>query len=413
MKKNRFPLLLLLLSFLFISPLIPDNGSIKDSKKKVEAFGRVKFKQNVPVKFLGRNEMKAYIGEWFEREYPRELVEKEALFIRLMGFVDGKPTDIREQRKRVLMENTGGVYNEKNGELLVLEEDGNTDSMNNSVIVHELRHAIQDQHLDLHKLLSERPPSDFDDRRLSLLAALEGDATFIMLQVSDFDSELLQSDYASDSLLSYSPTGNYAQLSSAPEIIKQQFIMPYLEGVKFIDAIFQKKKWDGISLVMRELPLSSEQILHPEKYLAKEKPLAVTIDSRPAGFTLVHAGVIGEFYLNILLKASGRYIDQAEGWGGDQFEIFSNAASGKTCLLWESVWDKEDYCNSFYQEFKRFIEKKFGFDFRQGKTKDIDFIAGNSGNDYFFIHKTGNRIFYVRSDDRTQINDFIRGGHYD
>jgi len=413
MKKNRFLFLLMLLSFLFISPLTPDNGNFKDLKKKVEVIGRVKFKKNVPVHFLGRNDMKAYIGEWFEREYPRELVEKEALFIRLMGFVAGKPTDIREQRKQVLMENSGGIYNEKNGELLVLEDYRTTDAMNSLVIAHELRHAIQDHHLDLKTLLSGRPPSDFDDRRLSLLAALEGDATFIMLQVGDFDSELLQSGYAGDSLLSYSPTGNYALLSSAPEIVKQQFIMPYMEGIKFIDAIFQKQKWDGISRVMRELPVSSEQILHPEKYLGKETPLAATIDYRPAGFTLYHSGVIGEFYLNILLKSDGRYVDYAEGWGGDCFEIFRHPTSGKSCLLWESLWDKEGYCNSFYQEFKRFIEKRFSCTFRQGKTGDHGFIAGNSANNYFFIHKKGNKIFYIRSDDRAQINDFIRGGHYD
>ncbi|UCH96877.1 MAG: hypothetical protein JSV88_08510, partial [Candidatus Aminicenantes bacterium] len=82
---------------------------------------------------------------------------------------------------------------------------------------------------------------------------------------------------------------------------------------------------------------------------------------------------------------------------------------------WESLWDNEDYCSHFYSDFKRFIDRRFNVNFKKGSVKGIHFIAGRSGarEDYFFLMKLKNKIFYARSDKRDQMNALIYGGNYD
>ena len=130
---------------------------------------------------------------------------------------------------------------------------------------------------------------------------------------------------------------------------------------------------------------------------------------------MFHSGVIGEYYLSVLIKSKEDYIDKdyARGWGGDTFQIYKNA--GSYFLLWESVWDKDIYCSNFFSDFKRFIEKRFDVNFKKGNVKGIGFIAGKSGarEDYFFLVKLTDKIFYARSDKRDQMNALIYGGYYD
>ena len=144
-----------------------------------------------------------------------------------------------------------------------------------------------------------------------------------------------------------------------------------------------------------------------------EKPVNVVIQYKPEGYELYHSGVIGEYYLDVLLKPNDQDTlkDVARGWGGDTFHIFKNASC--YFLVWESVWDKDDFCSQFFSHFKGFIQRRFGVTFKKGNVNGIDFIAGRSGKNYFFIMKFKNRIFYVRSDNREQMNRFIYGGHYD
>ena len=401
-------------------PPAPDQEKgIEILKKKVVNVGKLPFKQDVPVRYLDKNRLKNYIAALWDAEYPPALSEKESEWLRLMGFVEAaaekKEIDVRKTRKRLIVENAGGLYNEKSKELLALARYREVDYINAMILVHELRHAIQDQNFNLSALLDSRPPSDFDDRRLAILAALEGDATFLMVQCSGLDAGILTSTPSADALMSFLPIARPSLLYREPAVIKHQLTMPYIHGLRFVSAVFNKKKWKGVNRIFLLPPTSSEQILHPEKYLKRENPVEVVIRYKPEGYRPVHSGVIGEYYLNILLESKGEEFprDYALGWGGDTFQLYKNAAS--YFLAWESLWDKDIYCSHFYTDFKRFIEGHFNVEFKKGKVKGIDFIAGRAGaqDDYFFLVKTGIKIFYARSDNRDSMNALIYGGNYD
>ncbi len=421
--KKKFFLLVMLLAAVslvtvgvFAFAQASQKSGVDDLKEKVAALGKLDFKRDVSIHYVDKTRLKKYISAWFEKEYPEHLSGKENEWIRLMGFAENDAEiDARNTRKRIFLDNTGGLYNEDTDELLVLDQYRELNYLNSMVLVHELRHALQDQNFNLAGILGACSFSDFDDRRLAVLAALEGDATFLMVQYSGMDADILASSPTSDALMSFLPAANPSWLHREPGIIKNQLLMPYIHGLRFVTAVFKKKKWNGVNRILHLTPASTEQILHPEKYFNREAPVEVLIRYQPQGYSLFHSGVIGEYYLNVLLESREDYTDKdyALGWGGDTFHIYKNA--GSYFLLWESVWDKDIYGSNFFSDFERFIGKRFEVDLKKGNVRGIGFIAGKSEarEDYFFLVKMKDKIFYARSDNRDQMNALIYGGNYD
>ena len=399
--------ILLGIVFFFLQAIYPAGLSIHELKKIVVQIGNLSFKEELPVKYISKSRLEKYVIDLFDREYSDESAEKDSFFLYAMGFSDRK-MNLKQIRKRILINNIGGLYNEKTKALFALEEYRNMNTINAMVVVHELRHCIQDQHFNLSRLLDDR--SDYDDRRLAVLSAIEGDATLVMVQYSGFSPELLTS-YNADALMSFSPLSNLSVLYNYPEIVKHQLLMPYIEGLKFTSFILNKKKWKGVNMVMLSPPVSSEQILHPEKYLKKEMPVRVQIAYSPSGYRSYHSGVVGEFYLNILLNKDGEYSDSAAGWGGDTFQIFTKPSH--YVLIWESVWDQNKDASRFWFDFKRLLENHFMLTLKKGNVKGSPFLAGDSKFGYFFLRLFGNKIFYVRTNDRKEMNIFINRGYYD
>jgi hypothetical protein len=382
--------------------------SIDELKKTVVEIGQLNFTRDVPVRYLDRSQMKKYIEQLFDNDYPDELAGKETEFLYLMGFTADKIA-LKPLRKKIILENVGGMYNEKTKELLAVEEFRTLDMLNAPALAHELRHAIQDQHFHLAGLLGEY--SDFDDRRLAPLAAIEGDATLVMIRELGFDPDLVGEAFSADNMLAFSALAGVSTLTDAPAIVKYQLLMPYLDGLKFSRDILNKKKWRGLNQVLKQPPLSSEQILHPEKYYSREKPVEVRIRYHPVAGQLIYSGVIGEYFLNVLLANGTEIGDAAAGWGGDAYAIYHHADS--TMLLWEAQWDTAGDCSRFFAVFKNFLEKNFKFSFSSGQEQGRPFMAGNSAAGYFFLYQNNARMFYVRTNDRVQINEFISGGNYD
>jgi len=400
--------LYLLVVFLCLAVQAVIAADLDELKRSVVAIGRLGFTQDVPVRYLDREQLKSYIERLFESDYPDELAGKEEDFLYLMGFTDTRIA-LKPLRRKIILENVGGMYNEKTKELLAVEEFRKVDMINGPALAHELRHAVQDQHFRLSALLGDL--SDYDDRKLAALAAVEGDATLVMVHQLGFDPELVGDAFSPENVLSFSALAGATTLASAPDVVKYQLLMPYLDGMRFSQAIVKQKKWKGLNQVLARKPLSSEQILHPEKYLAREAPQAVLTAYRPARGERVHSGVVGEYYLNVLLKNGPDIADFAAGWGGDLFSLYRDGDA--RLLLWEAQWDTAADCARFHADFRRFLENRFHVAFQDGANGPWRFIAGSSAAGYFFLLRDNARLFYARSNDRTQINELISGGIYD
>ncbi len=406
---------LMLILFVFIlSELVSPAVPATKIKERIEKIGTLKFKTDIDMQYLPGNDFKGYIRSYFEKAYPPDMAKKEVKFLSLIGFLKSD-LQLNDIRRRLIENNAGGMYDEQTGKLMIINDHMDSDPVYELILVHELRHALQDQYFNISKLFGDL--SDFDDRKIAVTAALEGDAMLLMTQYADkhtpfpVSPELSLSGYNSDALLSFSPVKFSHNLDNIPTVIKYHLSMPYIHGLKFTFSVFKKGKWKAVNKILSDPPVSTEQILHPEKYIKRELPLESKPGYTPAGYNLYHSGTIGEYMLNLLLMKKNMYKNVASGWGGDTFNLFYKGES--YVLVWKSVWDKEEYCERFFTDFRNFTESEFGISYRKGNVKGNPFVAGRNDGQYLFMRRLGEKMIFFKTNNREAMNNFINGGYYD
>ena len=305
---------------------------------EVVSVGGVPFKTPVALEYMSKEQLARYLKELFDAEYPR--AEAEADRRTLLAF-DLLPAaiDLRALRASVLEENVVGFYDERpeKRRLYVVSEDKRLTPMNQLVLSHELRHALQDQYMDVHALV-DGSLSDYDDRSLALLSLLEGDATFVM-------ERFLMKRLPGDGLAALEGGGGVfglgamsaAAVPGAPPVVRDQLVLPYFAGRDFVQALYKRGGWDAVRAAWSHPPASTEQVLHPEKYQSGEAPRPVRTPAGPSGARLLREGVLGEALVRTWLGEGNE--DAAAGWGGDSFACFD--VNGRTLLVWRSEWDTE------------------------------------------------------------------------
>ena len=307
-------------------------------QEEVAEAGGLPFREKVEVAFLGREELAAYLRELFDAEYPVALARADE---RLLQAFDLLPpdTDLRALRARVLEENVAGFYDERPGKrrLYAVSEDRSFSPMNQVVLVHELRHAQQDQYEELDAFLGD-DVSDFDDRRLAWMSLLEGDATLVMerfvrLRLGSLGGAVEAPPAGDPAALG---TPGLFDVPGAPPVVRDQLVQPYLAGLSFARALWARGGGEALREAWGRPPESTEQVLHPAKFFSREKPRVVApAVGAPSGARLLSEGVLGEMLLRTLVEGAGEAA--ADGWGGDGWRLWD--VGGRTALAWRSEWD--------------------------------------------------------------------------
>jgi hypothetical protein len=169
---------------------------------------------------------------------------------------------------KLLTEQVAGYYDAKAQEFHLadwLELEGQK-----PVMAHELTHALQDQHFNLRRF--EKWPHGDSDAELAAHALIEGDATLAMM-VYMAKNPLVALAF-SRSLTTGVATEQYEK---APRAMRESLVFPYLQGSEWATQLYRKGGWAMVSNAFTRLPLSSEQILHPEKYFNYERPVKIVL----------------------------------------------------------------------------------------------------------------------------------------
>jgi hypothetical protein len=130
--------------------------------------------------------------------------------------------------------------------------------------------------------------------------------------------------------------------------------------------VLKNRSWQALDASYQTLPASTEQIMHPERFLAGDNP--VKIDLVDIGGVLgpdwkkADADVNGEFGY---LVALSEYIPKrtarvaAEGWGGDRYALYENKANGAVLLAQYTTWDTENDAREFFDAYCLRTEKRY------------------------------------------------------
>ncbi|HYG61103.1 MAG TPA: hypothetical protein VEL74_00860 [Thermoanaerobaculia bacterium] len=294
------------------------------------------------------------LAEKIGQELPPEDLRSFELALEAFGLIPGN-LDLATYLPKLLSEEVAGFYDPEGKYLVLVRRAGQgADETDDSVLVHELAHAIQDQHFRLDVYTDFDPLSDEGTARS---AVVEGDAMWVMLRSiagSDAAFDRLAGALSKDPevLVSQAAIGPGA-LAGAPPFLRESLLFSYLQGLTFC---LRVKELGGRELLDRAFttdpPRSSEQILHPEKWAVKElrdDPVPVPVpdvgDALP-GWTRAAEGQLGEMGIAVLLRGSAGERSTAEGaaagWGGDRFAVYTRGeAPGRRLLIWSTEWDSE------------------------------------------------------------------------
>jgi hypothetical protein len=213
-----------------------------------------------------------------------------------------------------LSSGVSGFYDPKSKELYVR---GTTlTPYAREVVVHELTHALQDQHFGLWR--PELTQSD-DERFAAFQAVYEGDARNVEDQY--VASEPLADQQAAQKQDSAGSSG----VSNVPKVLLELVGFPYSAGPQFVKAVLAAKGQQGLDDAFNTPPTTTAQILDPSRFLAAQGALSV---ADPAvGGAAFDKGVFGELGFVLLFnelvdsgKASHEQaLTSAATWGGDRY----------------------------------------------------------------------------------------------
>ena len=309
----------------------------------VERATRLRFRQRPVVLRRSRAQVRDYVIHKFDDDLPPAELEGAQAAYRLFGLIPDS-LDLRRTMIDLLTEQVAGYFDPDSNALYIPTDID--PSQARLVISHELVHALQHQYLNLDSLVELKRQND---RRSAAQAILEGQATLaqILVLMPEQKIESLPNFWDLRTALG----GQQDQMKvfgRAPLWLRESLIFPYLGGAEFVrwfDHEYPGKQPYGVLM-----PISTEQILHPARYVAGDRPDALAFAS-PGSDPVRYEDGLGEFEIRLLLEqhlgdtsAAALF---ATGWDGDRYQVLGRrkanrgGRAGGDALVWYTLWDNK------------------------------------------------------------------------
>ena len=306
--------------------------SVQQMMPAVERATHLRFKQRPVVLRRTRVQVRDYVIHKFDDDLPpAELAGAQAAY-RLFGLIPDS-LDLRRSMVDLLTEQVAGYFDPDSNALYIPTDID--PSQARVVISHELVHALQHQYLNLDSLVELKRQND---RRTAAQSILEGQASLaqILVLMPEQRIESLPNFWDLRTALGAQQQGMKV-FGSAPLWLRESIIFPYLGGAEFVR--WFEREYPGKQPYGALMPISTEQILHPARYAAGDRPDRLAFVS-PSPDTVRYEDGLGEFEIRLLLE---QYLGDdstaalvATGWNGDRYRVLGRGAD---VLVWYTLWD--------------------------------------------------------------------------
>ena len=335
----------------------PRDRELDAIEYRVNIIRELSSKRPVEREFFDRDELGDLLLELFEEDR-EEILEDQKLYSTI-GILP-KGTDLFDLLLGLYGEGVLGLYRAEEEKFYIVQEGEELDAEQRRTYVHEFVHALQQQHFDFQAAFDA--VEDNSDALTAISALVEGDArlaetVYTFEHMTEAERQASQGTASQELIVAF---------QSAPAVIQRRFLFPYVEGVQFTLSLYQAFGFNAVDAAFANLPLSTEQILHPEKYVTPDLPVTVEVPDFTAalgeGWTLVREDTFGEFMLQAYLGAAVPPItaqDAAAGWGGDSISTLEGPG-GETAVVIAIVWDTEPDAEEFYNTFLDFTTARTG-----------------------------------------------------
>lgn len=294
-----------------------------------------------PAEIIDRAQLATELEALLAAEWTDEELADANLALRALGLL-GPDQDLRALSQALLADQVIGFYDPLEERMVVVSDEG-LSVLARITYAHEYTHALQDASF---RSFDEREALTDDDAILARQALEEGDATALM-----FEWALAHLEPAELAEVTTTPQPD---TSGIPGWMLRQLQFPYLTGFTFVTALRSTGDWAAVDDAYDAAPVSTEQVIHPEKYLAAEQPIEVAApapgEALGAGWEDIEPNTIGEAMIDIWLVELGA--DQATataaaaGWGGDRLGV-ARGPDGAWALAWRIAWDSPVEADEF------------------------------------------------------------------
>jgi hypothetical protein len=160
--------------------------------------------------------------------------------------------------------------------------------------------------------------------------------------------------------------GALEALRLLPPFLFERMYTPYIDGPIFIEAV-HARGWSEVEKLYGEYPpVSTEQILHPGKWFAREEPVRIAwpafkTDPLFSDWQLVAEAVLGERMWRVAFRAQGIRSEAesaAAGWNGDRYAVFRRKGDGAMLMLMYTSWDTRADADEFAAAYRLLLEAK-------------------------------------------------------
>ncbi|MFN2271878.1 MAG: hypothetical protein ACK2US_13645 [Anaerolineae bacterium] len=321
--------------------------------RQVETVRGLAPRAEVPLNFLSEREMKSFLQRLYRENDPEAQLQPYVA----LGLLPDVSISVQVER-------TVGAYVLDEEQLYVVTDPSDIDADDRVLLLaRAYGRALQDQYFDLE---AARARARTSDARLAVAALEEGDG--VVLAALYRYKDLSTADWVSlEELITGSDLPGYGEeLDGIEEWTRLQHF-PYREGRVFVAELFAAGGWEAVNDAYAGLPRSTEQVLHPERYLADEPDLPDDVFVPDLGATLGKGwtpGVrdtLGEFIIGLYLEqtlTAQMAWQAADGWDGDTFITWEHE-DGDRLLVWRTVWDSTAEATEFEQALATLIPQRY------------------------------------------------------
>jgi hypothetical protein len=341
----------------------PAGPGVRAVQRDVAELRELEFRRRVPVTVESPGKLARRLLGVLAEETDEAELRRQGRAMELLGELP-PGTDLPRLLNRVQAESVLGFYlpgRPPKGGLYVRSSRG-LDPYAKIILAHELTHAVTDQRFDLTHADRLAAATAREDELAAYSGLVEGDATLTMQRY--LAERLTPAEQADAGLVA--STQRTPERDAAPPIIRQSMLFPYEQGLRFVRALYAKGGWDAVNDAYRDPPTSTEQLLHPERYLGdRDRPQAVPVADLSgrlgAGWRPAAELSFGELDAKLLLQgelAVTAAERAAAGWDGGRMRTFQRGTG--TALALRTVWDSAAEASQFCGAMRGWATGRFG-----------------------------------------------------
>lgn len=371
-------------------------GQMDEIQVQVERVRSLESTGPVNRQLLTVDQLRDKVENDFLADYTEEEVADDVKVLSSLGLLE-PDFDLYNLYLELYTEQIAGYYDIEKDEMYVVLDEGFAGPQR-STYAHEYTHVLQNHTHDVRNKLNytEEYCKTDSEYCAAIQALIEGDAllteqSWLHLYGTEQDRKEIDDYYANVEL---------SVFDTAPAFMQEDFMFPYTYGVEYVWFLYEQDGFSAIDQAYVVPPVSTEQILHPERY-PDDKPVPVEIpdltDVLDRTIRELDRGVMGEWYTYLILGfgvdsnarlAEHEAIEAAAGWGGDAYAIYWDESSNLPVVVLYSTWDTTGDAEEFYNAFKNYGTLHWG-------NPDI---AAGSGDITWETSEDGTVIFSLAGD---------------